>query len=44
MSATGKEREMIQAELLRRLRDSLSLNRLFRAPRAVQQQSASAAA
>ena len=32
MSATGKEREMIQAELIRRLRDSLSLDRLFRGP------------
>ena len=44
MSATGKEREMIQAELVRRLRDSLSLNRLFGAPSAMQQPSASAAA
>ena len=44
MSATGKEREMIQAELVRRLRDSLSLNRLLTAPRAIQQPSASAAA
>ena len=32
MSATGKEREMIQAELIRRLRDSLGLDRLFRGP------------
>ena len=32
MSATGKEREMIQAELVRRLRGSLSLDRLFRGP------------
>ncbi|CAL5224266.1 g6925 [Coccomyxa viridis] len=44
MSATGKEREMIQAELIRRLRESLSLNRLFKAPGAMQQPSASAAA
>ena len=44
MSATGKEREMIQAELIRRLRESLSLNRLFKAPGAMQQHSASAAA
>ena len=32
MSATGKEREMIQAELVRRLRDSLRLDRLLRGP------------
>ena len=32
MSATGQEREMIQAELIRRLRGSLSLDRLFRGP------------
>ena len=44
MSATGKEREMIQAELIRRLRDGLSLNRLFKAPGAMHQPSASAAA
>ena len=44
MSATGKEREMIQAELVRRLHESLSLNRLFKAPGDMQQQSASAAA
>jgi len=44
MSATGKEREMIQAELLRRLRDSLSLNRILNAPNTMQQPHASAAA
>ena len=43
MSATGKEREMIQAELVRRLCTSLSLNRLFSSPSAMQG-SASAAA
>ena len=36
MSATGKEREMIQAELIRRLRNSLRLERLFGAPSSIQ--------